>query len=55
MPEEDDNVTRLKRSHSSNRCGRCLKYGHNMRSCPLPPRQTDNESSNPDRVANDNN
>ncbi|KAJ1418404.1 Zinc finger, CCHC-type superfamily [Sesbania bispinosa] len=55
MPEEDDNATRPKRSHSSNRCSRCLQYGHNMRKCPLPPKEPDDEPSNPDQAVDENN
>ncbi|KAJ1442455.1 interphotoreceptor matrix proteoglycan 2 [Sesbania bispinosa] len=31
MPEEDENITKLKRIHTSNRCERCLKYGITLR------------------------
>ncbi|KAJ1437338.1 hypothetical protein SESBI_03665 [Sesbania bispinosa] len=44
MPAEDDNPTKLKRSHSSNRCKRCLNYGHNIRKCPLPPSEPEGDA-----------
>nr|KYP51659.1 hypothetical protein KK1_026543 [Cajanus cajan] len=39
MLEEDENPTKLRRTHTSNRCGRCLQYGHNKRNCPNPLKQ----------------
>ncbi|KAJ1379554.1 Pectin methylesterase [Sesbania bispinosa] len=33
---------------------RCLQYGHNLRKCPLPPREPDDEPSNPDQAALEN-
>ncbi|KAJ1386164.1 hypothetical protein SESBI_41082 [Sesbania bispinosa] len=36
-PDEANNSTRYKRSHTTLRCSRCQELGHNSRSCKAPP------------------
>lgn len=35
--DENLNPTKLKRTKTSNKCGRCHKFSHNSRSCSMPP------------------
>ncbi|KAJ1389766.1 hypothetical protein SESBI_38022 [Sesbania bispinosa] len=36
-PDEDPNPSKLKRSHSTNKCKRCRQLGHNVRKFKMPP------------------
>ncbi|KAJ1403434.1 hypothetical protein SESBI_27275 [Sesbania bispinosa] len=44
QPDEVEHPTKLKRTHTSNRCGRCLAYGHNTRNYKNPPNATEGDS-----------
>lgn len=35
--DEPPNPTKLRRSHTTNKCRRCHTHGRNSRRCPLPP------------------
>ncbi|KAJ1412753.1 hypothetical protein SESBI_20187 [Sesbania bispinosa] len=44
QPNDVNHPTKLRRTHTSNRCGRCLAYDQNTRSCKNPPNATEGES-----------
>ncbi|RDX58521.1 hypothetical protein CR513_62156, partial [Mucuna pruriens] len=35
-PDEDPNPTKLRRTHTTNKCNRCHQFGHNSRTCKNP-------------------